>query len=163
MVTSDLTSRHSTLFEHFDRDRGVVALMRTRQAQRQCGLRSGSERCGFDDRRAGVLRDVQDDGSGIRRQRPDDHRHAGLDDAGFLKRDLAQGVAEMTLVVERDGGDRRDCRVNHIRRVEASAQADFHHRHRHTFAPKHLESDGGGGFKERGRMLEQPLSRAGDR
>src|SRR5947209_3598606 len=46
-------------------------------------------------------------------------------DARLLSRDLADGVAQVVLVVERDVGEYGDCGVHYVGGVESSAQADF--------------------------------------
>src|SRR6266851_6075721 len=67
-----------------------------------------------------------DDGGGIIGLRADHRRRAGLQDAGLLAGDRRDGVAEKGLVVERDRGDRGDCRPGqYIGRVESATEPGF--------------------------------------
>ena len=50
----------------------------------------------------------------LRRQRPDDDRHARLDDAGLLARDLGQCRSEMLLVIQVNRRDRGDDRFSQL-------------------------------------------------
>ena len=63
------------------------------------------------------------DAVSLARQLADDDRHAGLDHAGLLKRDLRQRVPEMAFVIERDRGDGRDLWGEHVRRIEPAAES----------------------------------------
>ena len=70
----------------------------------------------------------------------DDHRHARLDDAGLLDRDLAQRRAEVLLVIEGDRRDRGRPPGRHdVGGVEPAAEADFEHRHLDAGAAEQLE------------------------
>ena len=60
-----------------------------------------------DDLGAALARDPLDDGRRLRLERADDDRHAGLDDARLLERDLPQRGPEVQLMIERDRRDRR--------------------------------------------------------
>ena len=74
--------------------------------------------------RAGMRRDhgVSFDGQ------PADHERDGrLRDPCLLGRDGGEIAAEIFLVVDRDGGDRRDDRPHQVRRVEAPAEPDLDH------------------------------------
>jgi hypothetical protein len=51
------------------------------------------------------------------------------DDAGLLAGDLGNGVAEVLGVVDTDGRDDRNGRVDDVRGVPATAHADLDHRH----------------------------------
>ncbi len=87
--------------------------------------------------------DLGDGGLRLRIQRPDDHRHARLDDAGLLERDLPQRRPEIQLVIEGDRGDRggEQSRWSHdVGGVEPSAESDFEHRDVHAGALEELEA-----------------------
>ena len=56
---------------------------------------------------------------------PDDDRNARLGDAGLLEGDRRQRVAEMTLVIERDRGDRCYVGVSDVGGIEPAAEPDF--------------------------------------
>ena len=95
---------------------------------------------------------------------PDDDRHARLDDAGLLERDLAQRRAEILLVVE---GDRRDRRRrsgdSDVGRVEPAAEADLEHGDVDAGAPEQLERDRGRHLEERRLHVERAVARAARR
>jgi hypothetical protein len=78
-----------------------------------------------------------------------DERHAGFRDAGLLRRDLLQRVAEERLVIEAEAGDAADQRsVDDVGRVEASAEPDLDHA---GIGGRAREREEGGG---RGRLEE---------
>ena len=56
-----------------------------------------------------------------------DDRHPPLDDAGFFTCDCRQRVAEKSLVVHRDRGDRGHCGTNDVCRVQSPAQPHLDH------------------------------------
>ena len=82
------------------------------------------------DRRLDPRRLPLDGGQRLARLRRHDRRHLRLEDAGLLGRDLADGIAEMLGMIERDrrdhGGERA---VDDIGGVEPSAQPDFEQQH----------------------------------
>ena len=101
--------------EDRDGDRGVVELVRARRSASVSGgyvaIRSSSRarrRCGAPTSR----RDLGDARARLpsRQRARSTTRHARLDDAGLLERDLRQRVPEMPLVIERDRRDGRDRR-----------------------------------------------------
>ena len=62
------------------------------------------------------------------RLRTDRHRHAGFHDAGLLRGDQRQRLAQQFAMIQRDRGDRAGGRiVDHVGRIAAAAQADFQH------------------------------------
>lgn len=67
-----------------------------------------------------------------------DDRDSRLDDPSLLRGDFAQRLAEDVLMVQADGGDRRDCRRASIGAVQPSAEADFQH-HRAAIAPFEMQ------------------------
>ena len=89
--------------QHAHGDRGVRALMAPAQADRK----AGGIRVARADRvaRRGCARCLRSPRAASGSQRPDDDRHARLDDAGLLERDRRERRAEMQLMIE---GDRRD-------------------------------------------------------
>ena len=106
---------------------------------------------GADDRRAAARGHLVDGRRRLRLERPDDDRHARLDDAGLLDRDLAQRRAEIALMIERDRGDRgRDqARRRHdVGRVEPAAEADLEDGDLDAGAAEELEGDRGRHFEE---------------
>jgi hypothetical protein len=93
-----------------------------------CKRRLDRRNCGNstrEQRRIFLPRHFFNDRQRLRRIRRRDHRHAGLDDAGFFRRDFFQRVAEPLLVVERDVGDDAGQRRDDVGRVEPSAEAGF--------------------------------------
>ncbi len=89
------------------------------------------------------------------RLRRHDRRHPRLENAGLLPRDLAYGIAEVLGVVERDRRDHAGQRVlDHIGRVQPSAQPDLEQEHIRRVARKKHEPGGG-------RDLEHGDGRAG--
>src|SRR4051794_39435254 len=55
-----------------------------------------------------------------------DQRHVCFGDAGFLRGDVRQSMAEELLMIEREIGDRGyEWPLDHVRRVEPSAEPHF--------------------------------------
>src|SRR5665213_133568 len=80
---------------------------------------------------------------------PDDHRHARLDDAGFLRCDPGQGRSEKFLMIQadrRDDGHRRFC--DHIRRVVFAAEPYFQHQRIRRMTGEGEKCSGCRDFKE---------------
>ena len=70
----------------------------------------------------------EDDFFGLGRTSVIDHRHAGLDDAGLLKGDLLDGIAQDLRVIQADRRDDRRQRMLHgVGGIEAAAQAGLQH------------------------------------
>ena len=75
---------------------------------------------------------LRHDAIGLGREGPADDRDPRLDDAGLLRSDRLQGVAELRLMIEVDRRDgRRDGRHD-VGGVEAAAKPDFQHGDRHA-------------------------------
>src|SRR5437868_4457808 len=55
-------------------------------------------------------------------------RNARLKDSRLLSRDQLQGLAEPRLMIVIDGRDHGELRHDDIRRVQTSAETNFHHR-----------------------------------
>ena len=72
-----------------------------------------------------------------------DHGAAGLDDAGLLGGDLGQGVAQHLGVVQADGGDGADRRVDDVGGVEPPAQPGLQHLEVHGSLLEVGEGQGG--------------------
>ena len=85
-------------------------------------------------------RRVFDDGQCLRRIRGRDHRHAGLDDAGFFRRDFCQCVAQPLLVVKRDVGDDAGEWRDDVCRIQPSAEAGFPNYQSRIFAPRKISA-----------------------
>ena len=99
---------------------------RSRQPQPLCrDLRRGHR----DQHRPALLADARDHIPCLAADRDArDARHAGLDDAGLLRRDLAQSLAQKLGMVQPDVRDDRHQRMrDHICRIQTPAQAHFQH------------------------------------
>ena len=96
-----------------------------------------------------------DDVARLGGHRTDDDGDAAPDDAGFLRGNRGERVAEILLVIEIDRGDGRRDGLHDVRRVEASAEADFEHRDIHARAPEDLEGDRCGHLEEGRRRFER--------
>ena len=81
----------------------------------------------MNDRRADLRGVSFDDGARRIRDRRENERHSALRDAGFLERDLLDRLAENLGVIVADGGDRCDDRLDDVRSIETSAEANFDH------------------------------------
>ena len=86
--------------------------------------------------------------------------HALLEDPGLLAGDLPLRGAEQLGVVEVDGGDDAHERRDHVRRVEAAAQAHLHHRDVHGLLREVRERHRGHQLEER-RLLAELLRSLG--
>ena len=86
----------------------------------------------------------------LRMLRQRHHNSVRPDDACFLARNFGDGVAKIFLMVERDIGNHRDHRLDHIGRVQASAHADFEHRDLNPHAGEILEGHRGQHLEEAG-------------
>ncbi len=88
------------------------------------------------------------DGHGFGKLGGGDHRHVGLDDAGFFGRDFREGRAEFKGVVVAQPRDRAGVGEEDVRRVEAAAEAGFHHGGVHLLPLEMEESEEGIGLEE---------------
>ena len=77
----------------------------------------------------------------------EDRGDAGFEDARFFACDGFDGVAEVNLVIEIDGRDNGERGVEHIRRVEAAAEASFNDRGLDAHFAKEPKTHGGDGFE----------------
>ena len=93
-----------------------------------------------------------DDRKRLARLRGHDRRHVGLEDAGLLGGDLADGVAEMLGMIERHRGDHgRQRTLDHVGGVEPPAQADLEQQHVGRMAREQQEPRRGGDLEHRDR------------
>src|SRR5262249_13427185 len=93
-------------------------------------LRRGPVLAGDLDRRLDARGRALDRRQCLARLRRHDRRHLRLENAGLLRRDLADGIAEMFGVIERyrrDHGGKRA--LDDIGGIKPSAQADFEQQH----------------------------------
>jgi hypothetical protein len=111
----------------------------------------------LDDRRAVASRHALYDAAGFALDISDDGRDAGLEDAGLLEGDTRQRIAEMRLVIERNGGDGGDFWRQDIGGVETASETDLDNANLHPLAPKCLEGDRRCHLEERRRRCERPV------
>ena len=145
------------------RARGVVQLMAPRKRARQPLFTPPQPAIGKTFRplasRVKVLAEHDASGLSLRRHCTDhgqgplahpahDDGRPVLDDPGLLERDGFQRAPQVLLVVKPDRGDERDQRGDHVGRIEAPPQTDFHHR----MLDPHL---GEVGERHDGRRLEE--------
>ena len=153
----DVADERRPALEDRDRDRGVLELVPSGQRERQRRIlrdpsSSHAHRRAAPRPRRGDLGDAR---GRLRRQPSDHQRHARLGDAGLLERDLRQRVPEVSLVIERDRGDRGDRRRQDVGRVEAAAEADLDDGDIDRGALEDLERDRGRDLEERRRHRQR--------
>ncbi len=92
---------------------------------------------------------------------PREHpRNARLQNPRLFACDRLDGIAQIRLVIEGDGGDHRQCTLHDVGRIQASAQSHLHNRGFDALLAKQPESHGCDGFKvARMRVERQPHGR----
>ena len=129
-------------FEHAHRDPGVAGLMGSAKAEANRTVLACAP-VGSDQRRAALARDVFDHGQRFRRDVADHDRDARLDDAGLLRGDRVQRIAEILLVIEVDRRDGCD------------------HAELHAGTAEQVEGHRGVGFEECRRRADRPVGNRG--
>ncbi len=77
----------------------------------------------------------------------ENRRDAGLEDAGLFRRDGFDSAAEVSLVIEVDGSDDSEHRIEDVSRIEATSEAGFDDRGFDAHFAKEPEAHGGDGFE----------------
>ena len=84
---------------------------------------------------------------------PDHRRDPGLENAGLLPRDRLQGIPQQGAVVQADGRNHRQFRLQHVRGIQPSPEAHLDDRRVHPLIGKPLERQPRRNLEERQLLL----------